>query len=263
MQIFKEKRLIFQVEKGPGRKAGAYEDKASESVKENREKGGKKPRNGAKKSLKKAGDDMGKVIATPEKPSNEKEWKTPDPKEIMKRMGYDSVEPFVDGVAVAGKDGFYSLINGDGSRISQIYFEIKDFSEGLAWASTDEKWLLINKDGKEVGDGLYDDAQMFSEGKAGVKVGSKWHFIDKSGKKLEFGEFDEVYPFYGGIAGVRIGRYWKFIKKDGSRLNDKNYDAVEDFDMSDGTVNGRRNGRWITINRRGEEIRSSNPVKKE
>lgn len=215
MQIFKEKRLIFQERGKPGGAGGAERIESGPSDRE-------KTENKSEASLNNIGGDLADSAVV----------ESTGPKkiltlEIMKDMGYDYVSPFDSGVAIAGKAGVY---------------------------------FVINEEGKRVGKGSYDDAQLPQEGRIGVKVGSKWHFIDKDDKDLKFGEFDEVYPFYGGIAGVRIGRYWKFIKKDGSRLNDNSYDAVEDFDMSDGTVNGRRNGRWITINRSGKEIKISEPV---
>lgn len=207
MQIFKEKRLVFQEWRKPDR---AKEIEGGSNARERVKDGSRAPLNNIGDNL----ADSAVVESTgPRKILN---------LETMKKMGYDYVSPFDNGVAIAGKESVY---------------------------------FVINEEGKRVGKGSYDDAQLPQEGRIGVKVGSKWHFIDKDDKDLKFGEFDEVYPFYGGIAGVRIGRYWKFIKKDGSRLNDNSYDAVEDFDMSDGTVNGRRNGRWITINRRGEEVK--------
>lgn len=152
------------------------------------------------------------------------------------------------------RDGYKKALNKAGDDFADSI--VSPFNDGVAVAGKDNFYFLVDEKGKKIGAKLYDDVQMPSEGKIGVKVGSKWHFIDKTGKDLKFGEYDEIYPFYGGIAGVRIGRYWRFIKADGSKLNDKTYDKVEDFDTSDGTAAGRRNGRWITINRRGEEVES-------
>lgn len=141
------------------------------------------------------------------------------------------------------------------------YDRVGEFVEGLAWASRGEKFVIIDMKGKEIGKTWYDDAQNFSEGMAAVKTGTKWIFIDKQGKDLKIGEFDEAYSFSQSFAGVRNGPHWKFIKADGSRLGEKSYSRVEDFE--DGVAHGKRGETWYEIDTNGDETVATNEAVEE
>ncbi len=242
-----ENRLVFQERpsKAPAQTAEAAK-KAAEAAKE------------ARKGTGSDGEGL-----------TDKETVKVNPAEVAKKNGYDSVGEYKDGVAIAVKKGVASfLVDENGKKIGDEYFEIEEFHDGIAIAhdlsgEDSHQIIFINKKGKSINNKYYWDAHPFNEGKAGVKEkGGKWYFIDKSGKDLmkagtdgkpvRIGEFDEVYDFNKGIAGVRNGSRWRYIKQDGTFLNDKTYDKVEDFEND--FAYAKRAGKEYFVFFNGQEV---------
>lgn len=149
-------------------------------------------------------------------------------------VSYTNVKEFYNNLCIVqNEDGFYGMVNGNGSTIlSCKYMKLSPFvvSE-ITPATTDgKKYWLIDKSG-EAEYASYDneisieDVGTLAEGKIPVMIDGKYCYTDKNYKKL-FGDYDEAYAFYDGKAMVKNEGKYFLIDESGNKVSDKTYTDI-------------------------------------
>jgi hypothetical protein len=93
----------------------------------------------------------------------------------------------------------------------------------------------------------------FAEGLAGGVKNGKYGFIDCEGKEVIPFIYDYVQPFFGGLAEVNRNYKLGFIDKTGKEVIPCIYDDINGtFEYSEGLVVVKKDGRYFSINKKGE-----------
>ena len=117
---------------------------------------------------------------------------------------FEQAEPFNEGFAVVGIDGWHWLINTDGERMFLGGFEkMGPVSQMRAWFKDEDRTGFISPDGRIVIPAQYQRAGSFNEGLAPVQRGGVWGYIDLNGREVIPPQFYLAGDFRNGIAIVR------------------------------------------------------------
>lgn len=181
-------------------------------------------------------------------------------------------------------EGYYSLVDKDGSRISDNYAELEFFTDNLAKVYDDERgeyalmqlngeiipeWFdeieengvltkafrdgdvaLIDKSGRRVSD-WFDDIEETEIGLVKVFKNSEESLIDYSGQQVAEW-YDEIQAFEGGLAKVFNDNEEAIIDITGRRITDWYYE-IEDF--NDGlAIVSDENEHYAYINQIGHRV---------
>ena len=136
----------------------------------------------------------------PVRTSNNKsyEYKDSITGKIISQYNYDQANPFIDGMARVGRNGFYGYIDLKGEEVVPCkYINARDFSGGLASVSIgiietngsfnfpkDEKFGVIDKKGNIIADFQFEEIGPYKYKIARSKdlLTHKWGWIDSYGK---------------------------------------------------------------------------------
>ena len=150
--------------------------------------------------------------------------------------GYDYVSVYINGYALAKKNGKTFLIDSKGVR--QAYFDdditsSTGFGSELFACKKSSKFSYYDMKGNEVF-GSYDFAGRFKEGVAAVKTDKSWQVIDTEGKPVSEESFEDIK--LGGsdeccsggvIFAKKSGKYYMYD----SSMNKICEDAFDDCDL--------------------------------
>lgn len=129
---------------------------------------------------------------------------------------------FNDGLAAVYQNQKYGYINKKGEIVIEPQFEYAAyFCDGFAPVFTEKKWKYINKKGEFVFERSFKLwAGSFSEGMAPVQLDNKkWGYINKKGKLAIRAEFEHASPFTDGLAKVVKNGQFIFIDKRGNEIS--------------------------------------------
>lgn len=170
--------------------------------------------------------------------------------------GFDMLNPFGDGMAIAAKvsEDTYGYVDQEGNWALKTSKEetIGDFNDGLAFKVENGKFGYMDKTGAWVVRPKYEVANNFSDGMAMVSNGGKYGFINTKGEEVIALQFQGVGSFQNGYAGVMRDGKWGYIGKDGKFLIDFRFDNVRSFNegIAAVLVGGKvgyvkENGDWL------------------
>lgn len=173
---------------------------------------------------------------------------------ILKKENYDSVSPFVDGMAIARtQDRQYVYINQNGKVITPPYNWADTFYDGLAIVCS-SNCGMINEKGDEVIPLVYQHIDLFTEGLAAVKKENKMGFIDKKGKEIIPPKYDVVMPFMNGVSLVTQDDRKGLINQEGVELTPIIYNSIENFAPNGLAKVLKHQSKQGFINKEGKEI---------
>lgn len=138
-------------------------------------------------------------------------------------------------------------------------FLISRFNEfGLAKVRREGPTGYVNKKGKEVIACKYQSAGDFSEGLLNARYKDKWGYINTSGKTIVRHKYDLGTPFVDGLARVAKKQgadewLYGFIDKKGKEVIPLSYSNAKDF--NNGIAEVKIDGRWTTIDKKGERLK--------
>ncbi len=116
---------------------------------------------------------------------------------------WNEVEGFVNGFAKAYGNGFWTLVDKNGSPISKNKYDaVRNFSNGYAAVNTNNKWGFINEQGKTMIPTEYDIVFDFKENVTAVYKNKKWLLIDETGMVKKALDIDVFYGFKNKTAAI-------------------------------------------------------------
>lgn len=166
----------------------------------------------------------------------------PDGTFLLKKW-YDSLGPFIDGVASVSMGSGYNYIDvNEHILLSKNYDACYSFSNGFGCVAEDDYdgysyFRPVRKDGTFLNNDWYFACDSFSEGLAVVEnVYGKYNYLKEDGTYLFDTWFDDCSAFKNGLAIVKDNENedeWFVIKPDGTRLNDEAFTNCDTFGSSD------------------------------
>jgi len=137
--------------------------------------------------------------------------------EIVINPQFDSVNMFIDGMAVVKSGGKCGAIDNKGNFAINIQYDGLTYdSDGLFIMQIGKKYGWVNKENEMVINSQYDDAMGFYGSKlAPVKINNRWAYIDKKGQIAINPQFDEAFAFSGDYAMIKNDNKIGFINKKG------------------------------------------------
>lgn len=127
---------------------------------------------------------------------------------------YEFIGSFVDGLAVAGKDGKQGVIDKKGKTVIPFEYEqIETFSEGLALAMKNGKRGFINSSNEVVIPFIYEEAAPVYNGFIEVKMNGKTAFIDKENKQTGLPENVKRMPKDHNVYEGKLREGLKAVKR--------------------------------------------------
>ena len=115
----------------------------------------------------------------------------------MKKLDFTEIQKFIDGKAIAKKDGKYGYIDDTGKILVPFeYDDIQEFinskSIAMKYSNDDERYGYIDDTGKILVPFEYDDIQEFIDDKALAKKDGKYGVINEKGEILISFEYSRV-----------------------------------------------------------------------
>jgi len=201
---------------------------------------------------------------------------------------YDKIMPFVQGVALAKRNGKWGGLNSEGKtqvpflfeevkaygdemlafkskglwgfsdvfgnqKIPAVYQDVTPFFNGFAVVKQNGKWGLINKAGETVLPFTWIDATAFTDNRCGIKFeGGLFGFVDNQGAKITQNIYDNVFAFSEERAAFRSDGLWGFLNPNGEVAVKAFYSRVKSF--SEGLASVQYKGKWGYINRNGKVV---------
>jgi hypothetical protein len=186
---------------------------------------------------------------------------------------YEAVGRFREGLCrtrifTLGKPKWLFIDYNDSVKLRLDYHEVRDFHEARARVSKQrrayfiifpylvEYWGYIDKRGTEVIPLVYDNAGDFSNGLANVETDGKKGYINRDGDEVIPLRFDYLGFFCEGLAFAAEEDTFGFIDTQGNWVIPPQYEAARSF--SQGRALVQLKGKWIVINRSGENVLPDN-----
>ena len=156
-------------------------------------------------------------------------------------------------LAIATQKGKTGFINEAGKwQIKPIFDEVTGFYNGLAAVKSGKYWGYINNRGDYVIPPKFDEASPFyNKYFSLVTKAQNDSYINRKGELL-FKSSQDLVIFYENLAAFKMGGMFGFIDKNYQWEIFPEYDQVWPF--RNGVAKVKKAGRWISINRLGEEI---------
>lgn len=166
----------------------------------------------------------------------------PDGTFLLKKW-YNSLGPFIDGVAYVSMGSGYNYIDvNEHILLSKNYDACSNFSNGFGCVEEEEDGYSyckpVRKDGTFLNDDWYIACDSFSEGLAVVEnVYGEHNYLKEDGTYLLDTWVDDCSAFKNGLAIVKNENEDEdecfVIKSDGTRLNDEVFTDCDSFNSSD------------------------------
>lgn len=138
---------------------------------------------------------------------------------VIPADAYDDIDIRINGFFKVKKNGNYSFINKEGKCFDKWFEESDFFMQGLAPVKLEGKWGFINTTGEMVIPNTYSKAKTFSQdGLAAVKGKAGWGFVDVTGKVIIPLMYERVNFFNNGSCSVRKNGKWIHIDKQGNEI---------------------------------------------
>jgi len=168
--------------------------------------------------------------------------------------GYEKIEPFSEGLAVATINFKYGFINESGKPVIPLVYDYAlKFEGGLACVSKDKKYGFIDKTGMEVIPPIYDETGFyFYEECIKMRLKGKWGLLDKKGNTLLPFIYQEIRYCKEGMVAARPAYLWGYLDKTGKVAVDFKYD--ETYAFSKGIAPVKSGNKWGYIDNTGAEI---------
>jgi len=181
---------------------------------------------------------------------------SPDGKIICEGGDFDSIAPFVEGLALVSIEDKYGYIDIRGQlTIEATYSGARDFSEGLAAVKQNGQWGYIDRSGNWMIDKRFDKAMPFVEGYASVKINEKYGLIDRSGEFVLNPEYESILGIASGLASVTSNKRAFHVQIiSGKRVYPENIFFEQVRSYSEGLAPAQKNGKWGYINISGEFV---------
>jgi hypothetical protein len=155
--------------------------------------------------------------------------------------------PFVEGLAVAAKDGS-CWVEGRFGRLPAPAAKAELTSCGVRVADSVTQPCphgFIDSTGAFAIPPRFELARDFHLKRAAVRLRSRWTFIDPTGRPITSHTWDEVRDFHDGLAAVREGRHWGYIDLDGEVTIPPRFMIALDFEFGLAPVGEPGNIRFI------------------
>ncbi|MBQ7132696.1 MAG: WG repeat-containing protein [Oscillospiraceae bacterium] len=151
--------------------------------------------------------------------------------------GYEAVGTFKDGNAAVCKDGDWFIIDVEGEKDGDEFYEIKLDSNGyynandiIIAAEKEGEYCLYDDEWEKIGKFECDDMDICTEDKIiAFKDGDKWGFVDEEGDVVIDPEYSDAKSFSNGLAAVCIDGKWGFIDMDNNLVIPCQYDDADYF----------------------------------
>lgn len=201
-----------------------------------------------------------------------------DPKGRVQIIGYDSVEPFIEGFAIASRGGNKLILDRTGRNVTGATYDIAEDlengyiafhtgvyagvfekktgkvwfqhrfsmlqppSEGILLAVEDGRYVFLKEDWTRAIRISFSYAESFHDGRALVAQNERYGFIDTTGNVVIPAVYEEARSFEDGLAVVRIGKYFGAIDKTGNMIIPMEYGYIGRFE--NGIAVAKRDGRY-------------------
>lgn len=142
--------------------------------------------------------------------------------------------------------------------IEPIYDSVAPFMEGLAAVMKTKKWGFINETGKEVIPLKYDRVQNFRPNKLAVVImakyaGNVWGLVDSDGKVIVEPKYSVILGMNHGFLKVKLGLWFGLINETGVEVVKPVYKTIYEF--SEGMAKVESAGKtWGFIDSTGKEV---------
>lgn len=138
--------------------------------------------------------------------------------QVLIQPGYQSVQPFREGLAIVMRDSLYGVIDKKGREVVPIKFlNILPSACGLLTLRTSAGYILLGIDGKRLTQDVYQKVfpSTCSEDRIPVIQDGKIAYLDRTGKNLTGYIYDDAYPFHHGVAPVKKNGKWGLLAANG------------------------------------------------
>ncbi len=151
----------------------------------------------------------------------------------------------------------YGLLDSTGKVALPVrYDDINLYSEeGLIMAALAGKYGFYDKKLKPVIPLKLEGAKIFRGGLAAIKTGGKWGFIDAKGTQVIAPQYEDAGFFEEGLVGVKQNGKWGIIDKENKQLLPFLYDDIVWIKEGGNDIRVKKEGKYIHVNRKGEEIK--------
>ena len=154
--------------------------------------------------------------------------------------GYEYAGSFQDGVAVAKKDGKWTLIDTKGKEISDKFVDIKIDGNGrylrgdvIVAAKEDGKYQMFNDDGKQANKFTASNMDIcMSDGLIAFEKDGKWGFVNTAGKTVIEPTYENAKSFSKGLAAVCKNGKWGFINNSNELVIDYQFAGADYFNSN-------------------------------
>lgn len=151
--------------------------------------------------------------------------------------GFEFVSTYQGDRALSKSDGKWSIIDGQGNKVSNtVYTDVILDEKNIAmrsdrmFVSEGDHYILADAAGKKISNQTFDSAKVFGpDGFAAVRKNGKWFFIDTDGNNISGHTYDDARSFYNGLAAVKIGDKWGFVDENEDIVIKPEFIEAKDF----------------------------------
>jgi hypothetical protein len=170
-------------------------------------------------------------------------------------IGMHNNQYFYKGYLIVRKGRYYGLVNSKGREIVPCkYDEIRDWTEAYAKVKKNGKYGIVDRNGKTIVPTKYDNLYGESNGMFCVEDNKKYGFFTLDGKKITACVYDKWYDLNKIFTLVFQNGKTGFIVRQGEVILPCIYETNRHITSSEGNVDVMKDGKWIQINSKGEEI---------
>ncbi len=147
---------------------------------------------------------------------------------------YSFTYDFVNGIAIAEKEGKWGFINEKNQTLLEFKYDGIQFlsntnQQMLRLYINENKYGLIDTMGRAVISVNYEDVGEAREGLIPVQKNGMWGFATPDGELVIPCQYERANAFHSGLAAVRKGRKWGFINRFNSVIIPFEYKDVGNF----------------------------------
>lgn len=174
---------------------------------------------------------------------------------------FASVEPISGGYGVVSADGYFGLVDGEGSIAVECQYDaVRSVLGDRAAVCKDGEWFVIDTDGYrvEASHDNIEDMYSPSDGYILAKVGGVYGYYDEHLKNPVHFEYEDATSFCNGVAAVKQNGSWHLIDTSFNQVGGGGYeDVVRDFSNTcsrGGFVFAKLDGSYQLLSLEGSRI---------
>lgn len=136
-----------------------------------------------------------------------------------------------NGLIVVEKDGKSGVVDSKGNftmKMTNRFEKVFGFKEGFSKMQLKGKFGFMDMHGDIWISAQYPDAGEMSDSMVNVIIRGKWAFVDHKENLKVQPYYEEVFPFKNGKALVKENGKWNFVNKEGKQLHNIDFDKIEE-----------------------------------